>query len=52
MQFGFVASSKETSARIVLTNQPRIVALQAEASLLLDEEHDVLDRLKLAPAAG
>lgn len=38
--------------RITLTNQPRIVALRAEASLLLDEERALADRLKSAPPSG
>ena len=38
--------------RIALTNEPKIVALRAEASLLLDEERALTDRLKLAPPPG
>jgi hypothetical protein len=38
--------------RITLTHQPKIVALQAEASWLLDEERELVDRLRLAPPPG
>lgn len=38
--------------RIALTNQPKIVALRAEASLLLEEKRDLTSRLKLAPPPG
>lgn len=55
--FGSVVSKVEAycayeEQRIAFTNQPQIVALQAEASLLLDEERDLADRLKLAPPSG
>jgi hypothetical protein len=35
--------------RIELTNQPRIVALRQEGSLLLEEERDLTERLRHAP---
>jgi len=38
--------------RIELTNQPRIVALRQEGSLLLAEERDLVERLRHAPPAG
>jgi cell division protein FtsB len=38
--------------RIALTNQPKILAFQAEASLLLDEQTDLAERLRLAPPPG
>jgi hypothetical protein len=38
--------------RIELTNQPRIVALRLEGSLLLEEEKDLMERLRHAPPPG
>jgi hypothetical protein len=38
--------------RIELTNQPRIVALRQEGSLLLEEERDLTERLRHAPPPG
>lgn len=38
--------------RIELTNQPRIVALRQEGSLLLEEEKDLTERLRHAPPPG
>jgi len=38
--------------RIALTNEPKIVALRAEAPWLLDEARDLVDRLRLAPPPG
>lgn len=38
--------------RIALTNEPRIVALRAEVSWLLGEEHALRERLRLAPPPG
>jgi len=38
--------------RIMLANYPRIVACQAEASSLLDDERDLVGRLRLAPPPG
>jgi hypothetical protein len=38
--------------RIELTNQPRIVALRQEGSLLLEEERDLMERLRHAPPPG
>ena len=35
--------------RIALTNQPKILALQYEGSLLQDEERDLIERLRRAP---
>lgn len=40
------------SRRIVLTNEPRIIALQKEGSLLMEEKHDIVGRLRLAPPPG
>jgi hypothetical protein len=38
--------------RIALTNEPRVVALRAEASWLLDEERELVERLRQAPPPG
>jgi hypothetical protein len=38
--------------RIELTNQPRILALRQEGSLLLEEERKLSERLRHAPPAG
>jgi|HubBroStandDraft_4_1064222.scaffolds.fasta_scaffold24817_1 hypothetical protein len=38
--------------RIELTNQPRILALRQEGSLLLEEEKDLTERLRHAPPPG
>jgi hypothetical protein len=38
--------------RIELTNQPRIVALRQEGSLLLEEERDLTERLRHTPPPG
>jgi len=38
--------------KIALTNEPQIIALSAEASWLIEEEQEILDRLRLAPPAG
>jgi len=38
--------------RIVLANQPRILAIQAEIALLRDEERDLAERLRQAPPPG
>ena len=38
--------------RIALTNQPRIIALQQEGSLLLEEEGALAERLRHAPPPG
>jgi hypothetical protein len=38
--------------RIELTNQPRILALRQEGALLLEEEQDLVDRLRHAPPPG
>jgi hypothetical protein len=38
--------------RIELTNQPTIVALRQEASLLIEEERDLMERLRHAPPPG
>ena len=38
--------------RIALANQPRIVALRAEGSFLLDEERELVERLRHAPPPG
>jgi hypothetical protein len=38
--------------RIELTNQPKILALRQEGSLLLEEERDLMERLRHAPPPG
>jgi cell division protein FtsB len=38
--------------RIALTNQPKILALKYEGSLLQDEERDLIERLRQAPPPG
>jgi hypothetical protein len=38
--------------RITLANQPRIIALQQEGSLLLEEESGLMERLRHAPPPG
>ncbi len=38
--------------RIELTNQPRILGLRQEGSLLLEEERDLMERLRHAPPPG
>ena len=46
------AFCKYEEQRIELTNQPKILALKYEGSLLQDEERDLIERLKQAPAPG
>jgi hypothetical protein len=46
------AYCKHEEQRIELTNQPKILALKYEGSLLQDEERDLIEQLRQAPAPG